>query len=251
MHAHLAPVRRADLPRQLSDPAALRAHVEESGLAGAYASVPPPFFAGEAPGVNDRLATFVSAPLRGLAYLPIGDVGVAVAEATRLRDDAWAGYVVASSAGARTLADRELERLWEVLDAEEAFVLVHPVEAPDARLARFYLANLLGNPYETAFAAACLVFADVPARFPRIRFCLAHAGGATAMLAGRWQRGYETQRPGIPELRLEPREALARFAVDSIAHSEAALDLARRTFAEILPGSDWPFPMGQRLRAAA
>jgi aminocarboxymuconate-semialdehyde decarboxylase len=212
--------------------------------------VPPPLFAGDATALNDGLAALVGGPLRGLAYLPIADASRAVAEARRCRGEPWAGYVVPSSAASRTLANADLDPLWAVLDESDAFVFVHPADAPDARLAPFHLGNLLGYPYETAFGAASLVFADVPARFSRIRFCLAHAGGATAMLAGRWQRGYETRRPGIPDLRLAPREALARIAVDSLAYSDAALTLARRTFADVLPGSDWPFPMGESLRAA-
>src|SRR4029077_7381654 len=125
------------------------------------------------------------------------------------------------------------------------FVLVHPVDAPDARLARYRLTHLLGFPYETALAAACLVFGGVLARHPGVRFCLAHAGGATAALAGRWQHGYDVRRPGIGELELEPREALRRVAVDSVAHSPEVLALARTTFGEVLTGSDWPYPLGQ------
>jgi aminocarboxymuconate-semialdehyde decarboxylase len=224
--------------------------VADAGLDGAYVSVPPPLFGEDARLLNDGLEVLVGGALRGLAYLPIADPPAAVVEARQRRGGVWAGYVIASSAGARTLADPELDPLWTALAESDAFVFVHPTEAPDARLARFGLDNLLGYPYETSFAAACLVFADVPARFPAIRFCLAHAGGATAMLAGRWQRAYDARRAGIPSLRLEPRQALARIAVDSLAHSDAALALARRTFAEVLPGSDWPFPMGQTLRAA-
>lgn len=176
-----------------------------------------------------------------IAYLPLDDP---LAEAQRTRVDPWAGAVAGTG---RPLDDPELEPLWAALDGR--FVLVHPVEAPDPRLARFYLSNLLGNPYETALAAACLVFGGVLSRYPGVQFCLVHAGGATAMIARRWQQGYDTRRPGISKLELEPRDALRRLYVDSLAHSAAALALAASVFGDdhVLPGSDWPFPMGEEL----
>jgi len=66
----------------------------------------------------------------------------------------------------------------------------------------------------------------------------------TAALAGRWQRGIDTARPGIEPPSLSVAEALRRFAVDDLVHDPAVLDLAEATFGQVLAGSDWPFPMG-------
>ena len=116
----------------------------------------------------------------------------------------------------------------------------------DTRLAKFYLENLVGNPYETAVAAAHLVMAGVPSRFPRIRFCLAHAGGMFTTLVGRTQRGFDTLRPDV-DLDVEPPlQAARRFYADCIAHHPATLRHAKEVLGEdkVLFGSDWPFPMG-------
>ncbi|HET6742075.1 MAG TPA: amidohydrolase family protein, partial [Kribbella sp.] len=136
--------------------------------------------------------------------------------------------------------------VWRVLDAAEAFTLIHPGASDDKRLDSFYLSNLLGNPYETGVAAASLVFADVPGRFPGIRFCLCHGGGVTAAVAGRWQRGIDQARPGIAPVSLPVAEALRRFYVDDLTHDDAVLELLTSTFGaeRVLAGSDWPFPMG-------
>jgi len=136
--------------------------------------------------------------------------------------------------------------VWRVLDALEAFTLIHPGHSDDERLDSFYLSNLLGNPYETGLAAASLVFADVPGRFPGIRFCLCHGGGVTAAVAGRWQRGIDQARPGIAPVSLPVAEALRRFYVDDLVHDDAVLELLTKTFGpgRVLAGSDWPFPMG-------
>ena len=56
------------------------------------------------------------------------------------------------------------------------------------RLSRFYLNNFLGNPFDTAIAAAHLVFGGVLDRFPKLEVCLPHAGGVTPYLMGRLSR---------------------------------------------------------------
>jgi aminocarboxymuconate-semialdehyde decarboxylase len=68
----------------------------------------------------------------------------------------------------------------------------------------------------------------------------------TAALAGRWQRGIDTDRPGIDPVSLPVAEALRRFYVDDLVHDDAVLELVAKTFGaeRVLAGSDWPFPMG-------
>jgi aminocarboxymuconate-semialdehyde decarboxylase len=138
-----------------------------------------------------------------------------------------------------------LQSVWEVLDDRDAFVFIHPGEPSDERLDRWYLANLLGNPYETALAAAQLVFGGIIASFEKIRFCLAHGGGVTAAVAGRWEQGHDTRRPGVPSEHA-PSALLRRMYVDSVVFSDIYLELAAVVFGpeHIVLGSDWPFPMG-------
>jgi len=75
---------------------------------------------------------------------------------------------------------------------------------------------------------------------------LAHGGGCVAALCGRWQQGATTRRPGIPELALQPLDAVRKFYVDSLTHSPAFLEAIISIIGadRILLGSDWPFPMG-------
>jgi aminocarboxymuconate-semialdehyde decarboxylase len=146
----------------------------------------------------------------------------------------------------RTLSDAAYAPLWRVLDDAGAFVLLHPGDSGDARLDRFYLSNLLGNPCETALAIAHLVFGGVAARHPRIAFCFAHGGGVAAMLAGRFEQGFRTSRPGVDTTLPPPRETLRRLMVDCVTHDADALHLSQSVFGadHVLFGSDWLFPMG-------
>lgn len=229
--------------RKLADPDALLGWVDEQGLDGAVVSVPPALFRYDqgpewAALVNQGLRELAGPRLRVLAHLPLLDDSAASLAATLGAEGVFSGFAL----GTPGLAG--LDGVWEVLDGLGAFTLIHPGHSPDRRLDAFYLSNLLGNPCETGLAAAELVFADVPGRFPGIKFCLCHGGGVTSVLAGRWQRGIDTARPGIEPPSLPVMEALQRFAVDDLVHDPAVLTLLEATFGQVLAGSDWPFPMG-------
>ncbi len=260
MHTHLAPLVDWDRtgPEALYHPDKLIAYLDAAGLDESVVSIPPPFYRQElgrdesipwTRAVNDGLLAVTDAHerLTPLVYLPLNHPDLALDEYRRLREDTrWAGFTAAAGGGSLSLADGRVAPLWEVLDQDSRLVFLHPGSSPDARLNQFYLGNLLGNPAETALAAAELVFGDILARFPGLRFVLAHCGGLLPAVVGRWQRGVDTNRPGVPPLTEPPRLAVRRFYVDCLAHDPAVVDLATTVFGEdrLLLGSDWPFPMG-------
>ncbi|MEV0790767.1 amidohydrolase family protein [Kribbella sp. NPDC050459] len=230
---------------RLADPAALLHWISEQDLDGAVVSVPPALFRYDAgiewaELVNQGLRELATPQLRVLAHLPLLDAAAPAVAASLAQEGVFGGFALGTPSYAG------LDPVWRVLDALEAFTLIHPGHSDDERLDSFYLSNLLGNPYETGLAAASLVFADVPGRFPGIRFCLCHGGGVTAAVAGRWQRGIDQARPGIAPVSLPVAEALRRFYVDDLVHDDAVLELLTKTFGpgRVLAGSDWPFPMG-------
>lgn len=230
---------------RLADPAALLRWIDEQDLDGAVVSVPPALFRYDAGVewaelVNQGLRELAAPQLRVLGQLPLLDGAAPSVAAALAREGIFSGFALG------TPSYDGLDPLWKVLHALEAFTLIHPGHSDDKRLESFYLTNLLGNPYETGLAAASLIFADVPGRFPGIRFCLCHGGGVTAALAGRWQRGIDTARPGIEPPSLAVADALRRFYVDDLVHDDAVLELLGSTFGpeRVLAGSDWPFPMG-------
>lgn len=260
VHTHLAPQiegHRAG-PPPLYEPAALEAYLDRAGLDQAIVSVPPPFYrqdleptpaADWATAINEGLAEAVAGRprLRPLAYLPLEHPEVAVAEYERVRtDDRFVGATAAAGGASVLASDPRLEALWKGLDLDDAVLLLHPGSSPDGRLDDFYLANLLGNPAETAVAAAHLVLGGVLQRYPAMQVVLVHCGGTLPAVVGRWQRGVDTDRPGTDALIEPPVAAVRRLYVDCLAHDPAVVDLAVSTFGadRILLGSDWPFPMG-------
>jgi len=49
---------------------------------------------------------------------------------------------------------------------------------------------LTGMPQRSAHAALCLILGGVLDRFPSVKFCLAHGGGAFPYTIGRFQHGW-------------------------------------------------------------
>lgn len=243
---------------RIVEPAHLLARLDGDGLEGGIVSVPPPLFRPEfadaaaraayAGLVNDALLeTCRAAPtrLRPLAYLPLEDPALAARLAADL-GRGWAGAVVGTNLRGLSYADPALNEVWDVLGAAGLPLFIHPSASHDARLAAFYLGNLVGNPIETTIVAAQLVMGGVLERHPALRVLLSHGGGAIALLAGRLQRGKDTKRPGVPADLTDPRAGVRRLYVDTIMHAPEALTLVLAVLGEdrVLLGSDWPFPMG-------
>jgi aminocarboxymuconate-semialdehyde decarboxylase len=261
LHVHLAPASGVDDrrgPAALHDPAALDAYLDRADLAEAIVSIPPPYFrqgltAAEtgvwAQRVNDGLLAAVTDHPRQtpLAYLPLDHPELAIQEYRRVRaDPRFAGVCGAAGGRSASLADARFDPLWALLDADSRLVMLHPGTSPDERLEPFYLSNLLGNPVETAVAAAQLVFGGVLSRHPALRILLVHCGGAVTAVAGRWDRGIATNRPGLHPLPETPGRSLRRFYVDCLAHDPGQVDRAAEVFGpeRVVLGSDWPFAMG-------
>ena len=110
----------------------------------------------------------------------------------------------------------------------------------------FHLRNLVGFPLDTTLAAARLIFAGVLDRFPRLRICVAQAGGFLPYVAGRLDHGYSVRRECRRFIERPPSEYLQRFYFDSITHSSRVLRLLLETVGpeRVRLGSDFPFDMG-------
>lgn len=245
-------------PPGLYDRSALCAFLEQRGLDEAVVSPPPPFFRQALDdGARDRWVRAVNAGtltavaeeprLVPLAYLPFEEPAAALREYQRIRSDKrWAGVCASAGGSSDSLADAAFAPLWQALDLDAALLFLHPGTSLDLRLQEFYLHNLLGNPVETAVAAAQLVFGGVLAAHPRMRVMLVHCGGCVPDLVPRWDRGASTDRPGLQPLREPPSRAVRRLFVDCLVHDPGAIDRAVAVFGadRMVLGSDWPFPMG-------
>jgi aminocarboxymuconate-semialdehyde decarboxylase len=201
--------------------------------------------------VNDAMAeAHVAYPDRfyGCATLPMQDPALALEElerVARLRG-IRAVYLGTNIAG-RDLSEPAFAPVLDRCHALRLPVLLHPLNTVGGmRLRPFYLSNLLGNPFDTAIAAAHLVFSGTLDRLPRLQVLLPHAGGALPYVAGRLQHGQRVR----PETRDRARHPftryLRRFAYDTISHDPKPLRWLIDTVGadRIMLGSDFCFDMG-------
>jgi aminocarboxymuconate-semialdehyde decarboxylase len=183
----------------------------------------------------------------GLATLPMQDPRRSVEELDRAaRLPGIRGVYLGTNVNGRELDDPAFLPVWERIDELELPVFLHPLNVIGAtRLGPYYLTNLLGNPFDTAVAAARLIFGGVLDRFPRLSVCLPHAGGALPYLIGRLDRGKKVRRE-CAHLKRPPSAYLRRFTYDTISHAPAPLryliDLVGAD--RVMVGSDYCFDLG-------
>lgn len=196
--------------------------------------------------VNDTFARLLEAyPGRFFAYahLPMPHVEESIAEVRRsLSRPGFLGVSVPTVfPDGSTLTRPDLDGIWTELDRQATVVNVHAtgqgVRSP--LIADTGLAWVNGAPVEDATAVLHLLKADVPGRFPNIRFHIAHLGGDLAFLAQRIEDNF-TDWDAFPS---SPNAALKRMWFDAANFHEPTLRLAAETYGlnRIIPGSDHPY----------
>lgn len=219
-------------------------HVEPAEKAVAFARL-----------VNDSLGTIVRArPDRfaALATLPLNDTAAAVEELERaVTELEFRGAMLFSNVNGTSLSDHRFWPLYEKADALGAVLYIHPIDPVGVEaMTEYWLMPLVGFPFDTTLAAAKLVMSGVVARFPNIKWVLAHLGGAIPYLAERLDRGYEAFEECRENIDRPPSEYLRLFYYDTVNFDPGALRLALE-FAgaeRLLAGSDYPHRIGSLSR---
>jgi aminocarboxymuconate-semialdehyde decarboxylase len=185
--------------------------------------------------------------LVGLAMLPMHRPELALEELDRAAKlPGMRGVYMATRIDGMELSDPSLLPVFKRIEALGLPVFLHPNSVLEpARLARFYLRNLIGNPTESAVAASHLIFGEVLDNCPDLVVCLPHGGGSFPYLIGRIQHGWGV-RPECKHLLKGPIDYLRRFWYDTVTHSAPALSyLIDQVGADrVMLGSDFCFDMG-------
>ena len=200
--------------------------------------------------VNDAMAEAARAhPDRFvvLATLPMQDPAAAVSEVERaVTELGCRGIYLGTNVRGKELTDPSFLPVFERIHALGVPIFLHPLNVIGAqRLANYHLHNLLGNPFDTAVAAANLIFSGHLDRFPKLNICLPHAGGALPYLIGRLNHGWKV-REECRALKKSPSSYLRRFTYDTISHAPESLGyLINLVGADrVMLGSDYCFDMG-------
>jgi aminocarboxymuconate-semialdehyde decarboxylase len=243
------------------DPAVRIADMDAAGIGMHVLSLPGPAVHCEAPGRGMALARLTNEALAGvvrahparlgaLATLPMQAPQEAARELERaVRDLGLRGAMIFSNHGGVPLDDPRNFPVYEVAEALDVPLLVHPAtpaNAAGANLADYRLVALLAFPFDVTVAATRLILGGVLDRFPRLTFILGLLGGALPLLAERVARGYAA----YPELRGTLRRPIAdyfrRFYYDTVPNGAAGIPLTV-AFAgadRVVLGSDHPHTIG-------
>jgi aminocarboxymuconate-semialdehyde decarboxylase len=200
--------------------------------------------------VNDAFAREVKARKRfaALATLPLNDPAASVSELGRAMTElGLPGAMVFSNVNGTPLADPAYESLWKKANELDAVIYIHPAHPASVQgMEEYWLTALVGFLFDTTLAAAHLVFAGVPERYPRIKWVLTHMGGALPYLAERCDRGFEAFAECRRNISRSPSSYFKQFYYDTVNFDSDAIDFAIR-FAgpeHILAGSDYPHQIG-------
>ena len=201
--------------------------------------------------VNDALAEIVAErPDRftALATLPLNNVEGTLAEFDRATDElGFAGFMLYSNVGGVALADERYWPLYERASDKGTVLYIHPLDPVGVEaMTEYWLMPLVGFLMDTTLAAAHLVFAGVPERYPGINWVLGHLGGAVPYLAERFDRGFYAFADCRANIDKPPSEYLKKFYYDTVNFDPKCLELAL-DFAgpsQILAGSDYPHMIG-------
>ena len=201
--------------------------------------------------VNDAFAAIVRerAPrFHALATLPLCDPAASVEELRRAVESlGFPGAMLFSNVNGVALADDRFVPLYEEANRLGAVLHIHPTSPVGVEaMTDFWLMPLVGFLADTTLAAARLVFAGVPERYPRIKWVLGHLGGAIPYLAERLDRGWRAFGDCRTHIERPPSEYLRAFYLDTVNFDPRALRFAA-DFAgasQLLAGSDYPHQIG-------
>jgi aminocarboxymuconate-semialdehyde decarboxylase len=215
-------------------------HVERPEVAAELASL-----------VNDEFREAMATKGRhftALATLPLNDPTASVRELRRACGDlGMRGAMLFSNVNGEPLSHSKFWPIYEAANELGAVLYIHPTNPVGVEaMQEFWLMPLVGFLFDTTLAAASLVFAGVPERFPRIKWALCHLGGAIPYLAERLDRGFHAFRDCRAHIDRPPSSYLREFYYDTVNFDVRALELAIG-FAgadHVLAGSDYPHQIG-------
>lgn len=202
---------------------------------------------------NDHIAEICKKyPQRfvGLGTLPLQSPELSVKELERCMNDlGMAGVEIGSHVNDWNLNDENLFPVYAAAEKLGACIFVHPWDMMGKeKMKDYWLPWLVGMPAETSLAICSMIFGGVFEKFPKLRVAFAHGGGSFPATIGRIEHGFNV-RPDLVAVhnKINPREYLGKFWIDSLVHDDIMLDYIVQLFGEekISLGSDYPFPLGE------
>ena len=205
--------------------------------------------------LNDDIANVVqNNPKRfvGLGTIPMQDEKLAVKELERcIQDLRFPGIQIGSNINGKNLSSQKFFPIFEAAADLGSCIFVHPWNIMGKnQMEKYWLPWLVGMPAETSRAICSMIFSGIFEKLPNLRVAFAHGGGAFPATIGRIQQGYDS-RPDLCAIdnNVDPTDYLGKFWIDSLVHDFDMLEFLLKKVGnkKIALGSDYPFPLGEKM----
>lgn len=204
--------------------------------------------------MNEKAVAFCAAhPTRfkALAQVPLQDVKLACAEASRAMKMGCVGVQIGNHVG-----DKDMDHP-DIVDflihcAENGIpILEHPWDmmGSPGRMQQWMLPWLVAMAAETQLSMMSLILSGALDRIPEsLKICFAHGGGSFAYLLGRADNAWKHRDIVRKDCPRPPSEYARRLHVDSAVFDPGALRLLVDVMGtgNIMLGSDYPYPLGEQ-----
>ena len=185
----------------------------------------------------------------GLGTLPMQNINLAISELERCKEIGLKGVEIGSNINNKNLDHIDFHPFYQAAEDLDMSLFIHPWEMMGmSQMKKYWLPWLVGMPAETSRAICSMIFGGIFEKFPNLRIAFAHGGGSFPYIIGRIEKGF-LERPDLCAIdnNINPRDYLGKFYVDSLVHSQEALDYLIHILGikSIMLGSDYPFPLGE------
>jgi len=204
--------------------------------------------------MNDAALAFCAAHpdrLKALSQVPLQDLRLACAEASRAQKAGCIGVQIGNHVGDKDLDHPDMVDF--LIHCAEASipVFVHPWDmmGGSGRMKQWMLPWLVAMPAETQLGMLSLILSGALERIPpSLRICFAHGGGSFAYTLGRVDNAWKHRDIVRKDCPQPPSSYARRLHVDCAVFDPGALRLLTEVMGtdRVMLGSDYPFPLGEQ-----
>ena len=188
--------------------------------------------------------------LKVLSQVPLQDVKLACAEASRAQKLGCIGVQIGNHVGDKDLDHPDIVDFLIHCANEAIPVFVHPWDMMgQGRMKQWMLPWLVAMPAETQLGMLSLILSGALERIPEsLKICFAHGGGSFAYTLGRVDNAWKHRDIVRKDCPRPPSEYASRFHTDTAVFDHKALDLLTSVMGmeRVMLGSDYPFPLGEQ-----
>jgi aminocarboxymuconate-semialdehyde decarboxylase len=183
--------------------------------------------------------------------LPCGGAPLVKETERAIRELGLKGVFIHSSHKGSYPDDDEARPFWELVQALDVPVMIHPPNAGfgEERMREYRLASSIGRPFDLCLALGRLIVRGVLEDFPKLKLVASHGGGGICETISRMDYAYELGDeafflgPYAPmKIKKKPSEYLKGLYIDSVTYNAPAMKMVLEWMGpdRVIYGSDAP-----------